>query len=148
MISKKSSILMLGLAATLFWGCESKTGTGALAGGALGVGVGALAGGGTGALIGGAAGVLAGGLIGAALDNQDQRNLQKQSPQTYKRVDNGERLSVNDVINLSKAKIDDDKIIDLIQKTDSHYTLNNYQVDRLRDSGVSEKVVNYMMYKT
>jgi len=148
MISKKSSILMLGLAATLFWGCESKTGTGALAGGALGVGVGALAGGGTGALIGGAAGVLAGGLIGAALDNQDQRNLQKQSPQTYKRVDNGERLSVNDVINLSKAKIDDDKIIDLIQKTDSHYTLNNYQVDRIRDSGVSEKVVNYMMYKT
>lgn len=148
MIIKKSSILMLGLAATLFWGCESKTGTGALAGGALGVGVGALAGGGTGALIGGAAGVLAGGLIGAALDNQDQRNLQKQSPQTYKRVDNGERLSVNDVINLSKAKIDDDKIIDLIQKTDSHYTLNNYQIDRLRDSGVSEKVVNYMMYKT
>ena len=148
MINKKTSILVLGLAATLFWGCESKTGTGALAGGALGAGIGGIAGGGSGALIGGAAGVIAGGLIGAYLDNQDQKNLQKQSPQTYRRVDNGERLSVNDVINLSKANISDDKIIDLIQKTDSHYTLNNYQIDRLRDAGVSEKVINYMMHKT
>lgn len=148
MITKKTSILVLGLAATLFWGCESKTGTGVLAGGAAGAGIGALAGGGKGALIGGAAGVIAGGLIGASLDNRDQKNLKQQSPQTYRRVDNGERLSVNDVINLSKADIDDDKIIELIQKTDSHYTLNNYQIDRLRDAGVSEKVINYMMYKT
>lgn len=148
MINKKTSILILGLVATLFWGCESKTATGALAGGALGAGVGGIAGGGKGALIGGAAGVIAGGLIGAALDESDQRNLQKQSPQTYRRVDNGERLSVNDVINLSKANINDDKIIELIKKTDSHYTLNNYQIDRLRDAGVSEKVINYMMYKT
>jgi len=146
MISKKSSILILGLAATLFWGCESKTGTGVLAGGALGAGVGGIAGGGKGALIGGAAGVIAGGLIGAALDNNEQRNLQKQSPQTYRRVDNGERLSVHDVINLNKANIGDDKIIELLQKTDSRFTLNNYQIDRLRDAGVSEKVINYMKH--
>ena len=148
MIIKKTSILVLGFAATLFWGCESKTATGALAGGALGAGVGGIAGGGQGALIGGGAGVIAGGLIGATLDESDQRSLQKQSPQTHRRVDNGERLSVNDVINMSKASISDNKIIDLIKKTDSRYYLNNYQIDRLREAGVCEKVINYMMYKT
>lgn len=148
MIIGKHSILVLTLASTLFWGCESKTGTGALAGGALGAGIGGIAGGGPGALIGGATGVIAGGLIGAALDENDQRSLERQSRQTYRRVDHGERLSVNDIINLSKANISDSTIIELIQKTGSHYTLNNYQIDRLRDAGVSEKVINYMMYKT
>ncbi|MCB1110542.1 MAG: hypothetical protein KDK64_06130 [Chlamydiia bacterium] len=145
---KKSSILILAVGTALITGCESKTGTGVLAGGASGAAIGGIIGGGQGALIGGAAGVIAGGLIGAYLDNQDQKNLKEQSPQTYKRVDNGEKLSVNDVINLSKANVDDDKIIGLIQKTNSHYTLNSYQIDKLRDAGVSERVINYMMYNT
>ncbi|MCB1107682.1 MAG: hypothetical protein KDK76_06275 [Chlamydiia bacterium] len=145
---KKSSILILAVGTALVTGCESKTGTGILVGGASGAAIGGIVGGGQGALIGGAAGVIAGGLIGAYLDNQDQRNLKEQSPQTYRRVDNGEKLSVNDVINLSKARVDDDKIIGLIQKTNSHYTLNSYQIDKLRDAGVSERVINYMMYNT
>ncbi len=145
---RKSSILVLGAAAVLIAGCESNTGTGVLVGGAGGAAIGGIAGGGTGALIGAASGVIVGGLIGAYLDNQEQKNLKDQSPQTYRRVDNGEKLSVNDVINMSKADVDDDKIIALIQKTDSHYTLNSYQVDKLRDAGVSERVINYMMYNT
>lgn len=144
----KSSILILALGVALISGCESNTGTGVLVGGGSGALIGGLAGGGTGALIGAAAGVVAGGLIGAYLDNQEQKDLKEQSPQTYRRVDNGEKLSVNDVINLSKARIDDDKVIGLIQKTNSHYTLNSYQIDKLRDAGVSERVINYMMYKT
>jgi len=145
---KKSSILVLALGATLIVGCESKTGTGVLVGGASGAAIGGIIGGGQGALIGGAAGVIAGGLIGAYLDNQESKNLKSESPQTYRRVDNGEKLSVNDVINLSKANVADDKIINLIQKTNSHYTLNSYQIDKLRDAGVSERVINYMMYNT
>lgn len=129
-------------------GCESNTGTGVLIGGASGAAIGGIAGGGTGALIGGAAGVIAGGLIGAYLDNHESKNLKQQSSNTYQRVDNGEKLSVNDVINLSKADVADDKIIALIQKTNSHYTLNSYQVKTLRDSGVSERVINYMMYNS
>jgi len=147
-MSKKSSILILAAAAALFAGCESKTGTGVLAGGALGAGAGALIGGGQGALIGGAIGVIAGGLVGAALDDSDARSLKNESPQTYNRVDNAERLSVNDIINLHKSGIDSDKTIELIQKTNSHYSLNSYQVDRLRNAGVSEKVINHMMYNT
>ncbi|MBF5059436.1 glycine zipper domain-containing protein [Candidatus Neptunochlamydia vexilliferae] len=145
---RKSSILVLGATALLIAGCESNTGTGVLVGGVGGAAIGGIAGGGTGAVIGAASGVIVGGLIGAYLDNQEQKNLKEQSPQTYRRVDNGEKLSVNDVINLSKADIDDDKIIGLIQKTNSHYTLNGYQIDKLRDAGVSERVINYMMYNT
>lgn len=145
---KKSSILVLALGATLIAGCESNTGTGVLVGGASGAAIGGIVGGGQGALIGGAAGVIAGGLIGAYLDSQESKNLKDQSPQTYRRVDNGKKLSVNDVINLSKADVSDNKIIGLIQKTNSHYTLNSYQIDKLRDAGVSERVINYMMYNT
>jgi outer membrane lipoprotein SlyB len=145
---KKSSIFVLALGATLIAGCESNTGTGVLLGGAGGAAIGGIIGGGQGALIGGAAGVIAGGLIGAYLDNQESKNLKDQSPQTYRRVDNGEKLSVNDVINLSKADVSDDKIISLIQKTNSHYTLNTYQTKKLRDAGVSERVINYMLYNT
>ncbi|MDJ0651507.1 MAG: glycine zipper domain-containing protein [Simkaniaceae bacterium] len=145
---KKSSVLVLALGATLIAGCESNTGTGVLIGGASGAAIGGIAGGGTGALVGGAAGVIAGGLVGAYLDNQEAKNLKKQSPQTYRRVDNGEKLSVIDIINLSKANVADDNIIGLIQKTNTYYTLNRYQVNKLRDAGVSERVINYMMYNT
>ena len=145
---KKSSVLILAAGAMLLAGCESKTGTGVLVGGGSGAAIGGIAGGGKGALIGGAAGVIAGGLIGAYLDNQDQKNLKEESSQTYRRVDNGEKLSVNDIIHLSKSNIDDDKISSLIQKTESRYTLNNYQIDKLRDAGVSERVINYMIYNT
>ena len=148
-MNKKSSILILATSAMLMAGCESKTGTGVLLGGATGAAIGGIASGsGTGALIGGAAGVIAGGLIGAYLDNEDQKNLHRQSPQTYKRVENSERLSVNDIINLSKANVDDDKIITLIEKTNSHYTLNNYQIEKLEKNDVSKRGINYMMYST
>ncbi|MEM8727119.1 MAG: glycine zipper domain-containing protein [Chlamydiota bacterium] len=145
---KKSATFILALGATLIAGCESNTGTGALVGGAGGAAIGVIAGGGTGALIGGAAGVIAGGLIGAYLDDQESKNLKKQSSQTYRRVDNGEKLSVNDIIHLSQSDITDDKIIGLIRKTNSHYVLNTYQVDKLREAEVSEGVINYMLYNT
>ena len=147
-MKKTSPILILSLASTLFIGCESKAGTGAITGGALGLGVGGLAGRGTGAAIGAGAGAIVGGLIGASLDANEQRSLKEQSPQTYRRVDQGDRLSVNDVIHLSNAGISDSKIIDLIQKTNSRFTLNSYQIDKLRDAGVSERVITYMMYNT
>ena len=54
--------------------CESKAGTGAIAGAGLGALTGGLiAGNATGALIGGAVGAVAGGLVGAALDEQDRK---------------------------------------------------------------------------
>ena len=145
---KKNAFLLIALIGPLLLSCESKTGTGVLVGGGTGALVGGLAGGGTGALIGGAAGVIAGGLIGAALDNEDQKNLKRESEKTYERVDKNEQLSIEDIISLQKAKISDDKIIELIKKTNSHYTLDRQQLGMLRDGGVSEKVIYYMMYST
>ncbi len=138
-------ILSCAVALSLCTGCQSKAGTGALVGGGLGAGAGALIGGGQGALIGGAIGVIGGGLIGAALDEQDAENLQRESPRTYHRVDNGEELSVNDIISLHRAHVSDAKIIELIDKTGSSYRLNTYQIDRLKKAGVSDTVINYMM---
>ena len=146
MKNKKTAVIASVLILSLLVGCESKAATGVLAGGALGAGIGGIAGGGQGALIGGAAGVIAGGLIGASLDESDQRNLKNQSAQTYRHVDRGEKLTVDDIINMKRARISDQKIIDLIRKTQSSYTLNKYQINRLKSSGVSQEVIDYMMY--
>ncbi len=145
-MKRPPTLLTLSLAGLLMTGCASKAGTGAITGGALGLGVGALAGGGTGAAIGAAGGAIIGGLIGASLDAQEQRRLKEESRQTYQRVDQGQQLSINDIIHLSNAGIPDEKIIDLMKKTNSHYNLNNAQIEKLRDAGVSETVINYMLY--
>ena len=144
---KKLPVLLL-VSTSLLFGCQSKTGTGLIAGGLLGAGIGGIAGSGEGAVIGGAAGALVGGLAGAVLDEQEKNHLKNQNHQTYKRIDNAERLTVNDIINLSKAKIKDKKVIELIDKTNSHYTLNNYQVKKLKENDVSQKIIDYMLYYT
>lgn len=139
------SILAIGIGSLCVSGCESKAGTGALAGGATGAVVGGVVGGGAGAAIGAGAGALAGGIIGAVLDSQDQKNLQNQSPKTAQRIDNGQQLTVADIIALHDAGISDDKIIELMKKTNSHYYLKMSDVDKLQRAGVSNSVINYMM---
>lgn len=125
--------------------CATNTGTGAIAGGALGAGIGGLAGGGKGALIGGAAGVVAGGLVGAALDEQDRRVMERNSPRTVDRMDRGEPLTINDVIKLSQGGVSDDAIIRYMRNTGSSYTLSQAQIRRLQDAGVSQHVIDYMI---
>lgn len=129
----------------LLTGCATKGQTGALVGAGVGAGGGYLIGGGTGAVIGAGVGAVSGGLIGSSLDQRDQENLRSESPSTYKRVDSGEQLSINDVIALSNAGVSESKIIDLLQKTNSRYVLNTNQIDAMRRAGVSERVINYMM---
>ena len=133
------------MSAILLAGCESKTGTGILAGGALGAGTGALIGGGQGALIGGAIGVIAGGLVGSALDEQDRKIMEEKSPRTVERMDREEPLTINDIIKLAEGGIGDDTIIRYIQKTQTSYNLSQTQISRLQKSGVSQRVINYMI---
>jgi hypothetical protein len=125
--------------------CESKAGTGALAGGAIGAGTGAIIGGGGGALIGGAAGAAGGAIIGAALDDQDRKIMEKTSPRTVDRMDKGEPLTINDIIKLSQGGVSDDTIIRYIQETKTTYNLSQAQINRLQESGVSQRVINYMI---
>lgn len=126
-------------------GCATNTGTGVIAGGILGASVGGITGGGRGALIGSAAGVIAGGLVGAALDEQDRRVMERNSPRTVDRMDRGEPLTINDIIKLSQGGVSDDTILHYMQDTSSYYHLSNAQIRRLQDSGVSQRIINEMI---
>jgi outer membrane lipoprotein SlyB len=136
------SIVAIGLVIS---SCETKTGTGALAGGGLGAVAGGAIGGGQGALIGGAVGAVAGGLVGAALDEQDRKVMQRTSPRTVDRMDRKEPLTINDVIKLSQGGVSDESIIRYMQQTGTTYNLSQAQIRRLQDAGVSQRVINYMV---
>lgn len=130
----------------LFCSCQSKAGTGALVGAGVGVTAGALishsAGG---ALIGGAIGAAAGGLVGYALDEQDRKTLQENSPHTLNRIDKGEQLSVRDVKEMSKNGLNDNVIINQIKSTRSVFHLTSREIIDLKNSGVSQRVIDYMI---
>ena len=152
----KLNVLTLALAASavVLTGCVSPngtpdyTGTGALEGGAIGAVSGAAIGGqhgGEGALIGAAAGVIAGGLIGHSMDQEQQARLRQQAPQTYVRVDQGQPLSVADVKALARAGINDDVIISQIRNSHTVYHLSAADIIDLRDAGVSNRVIDFMI---
>ena len=141
-------------AAVVLSGCETpygtpdRTGTGALAGGAIGAVSGAVIGGrhaGEGALIGGAIGAITGGLIGHSMDQEEQERLRAQAPQTYVRVEQQQPLAVADVKAMSAAKVGDDVIIAQIQSTHSVYHLSAADIIDLHNANVSENVIQYMI---
>jgi outer membrane lipoprotein SlyB len=142
-------------AAVLLTGCvnpdgtQNNTGSGAIIGGAVGAITGAAIGGpqhgGEGALIGAGAGAVGGGLIGYSMDQEQQARLRQQSPETYAKVDQGQPLSLADVKALAKAGVSDDVIISQIQNTHTVYHLSAAEIIDLRDSNVSDKVVNFMI---
>lgn len=142
--------------AVVFTGCvnpdgsQDRTGSGALAGGAIGATSGALIGGsrgkgGEGALIGAAIGAITGGLIGRQMDYDAQARLRTQAPQTYTRVDQGQVLGLADIKALAQAKISDDIIISQIRNSRSVYHLSTADIIDLNNSGVSSKVIDFMI---
>jgi uncharacterized membrane protein len=141
-------------AAVALTGCETpygtpdRTGTGALAGGAMGAFSGAVLGGshsGEGALIGGAIGAITGGLIGHSMDQEEQERLRAQAPATYTRVEQGEPLAVADVKAMVNSHVSDDVIISQIQSTRSVYRLSPQDIIDLHNAGASDKVINFMI---
>jgi outer membrane lipoprotein SlyB len=127
-------------------GCQSKTGTGALAGAGVGAVGGALiTGSGTGALIGAGVGAATGAIVGAALDESDRRSLDQESPRTTRKIDRGEELSTDDVKKMTKAGLSDNVIISQIDATKSVFHLSSADIIDLKKSGVSQKVINHMI---
>ena len=131
-------------------GSQNNTGSGALIGGALGAITGAAIGennhsAGGGAAIGAAAGLLLGGLIGNASDQEQHERLRAQAPQTYVRVEQGTPLGLADVKALSRAGISDDVIVSQIKNSHTIFRLSAADIIDLRDAGVTDKVVNYMI---
>lgn len=151
-----SLALTLGALALVLAGCETpsgtpdRTATGALAGGGIGAASGAIIGGvsghpAEGALIGGAVGVVTGGLIGHSMDEQERARLQAQAPQTYVRVDQGQPLTVADVKALAQARLSDEVIISQIRTSRTVYHLGAVDIIDLKNAGVSDVVINYMI---
>ncbi|MGB7748872.1 MAG: glycine zipper domain-containing protein [Verrucomicrobiia bacterium] len=130
-------------------GTQNNTGSGALIGGAMGAVTGAAIGGsrhgGEDALIGAVAGALAGGLIGNSMDQEQQARLRAQSPQTYVRVDQGQPLSVGDVKALAAAGAGDNVIISQIRSSRTIYHLSAADIIDLRNAGVSNPVIDFMI---
>jgi len=144
--------LVLAASAVGLTGCVSpngepdNTGSGALIGAGTGALIGGASGrGGGGALIGAAVGAVAGGLIGHSMDQEQQARLRQQAPQTYVRVDQGQPLGVADVKALARSGINDDVIISQIRNSHTVYHLSAADIIDLRDSGVSNTVIDFMI---
>jgi outer membrane lipoprotein SlyB len=143
----KKWLLPLLIAGFVIVGCENtnKPAVGALVGGGLGAGIGAIAGGGPGAAIGAGVGVVTGALVGAALDSNDRESVNKTSPATVQKMDNGQPLGVPDIIKLAQSGVSDDTIIRYIQDSKTKYSLSDVQINQLEQGGVSRRVINFMI---
>lgn len=130
-------------------GSPNNTGSGAIIGGAMGALTGAAIGGrrhaGPDALIGMAAGALAGGLIGNAADREQEARWQARPQPVQVNVVPSQPTSIADVKAMTKAGVSDDLIISQISNTRTVYHLAAQDVIGLRDAGVSEKVLNFML---
>lgn len=127
-------------------GCATNTGRGALAGGGIGALTGAAIGSatgrpGAGAALGAGIGALTGGAIGNAMDEQEKRS---EIVQAAARNTPGP-MSIYDVVNMARNGVGDDLIISQIHSSGSSFTLSPDDIVRLRQEGVSEKVVQTMM---
>ncbi len=80
-----------------------------------------------------------------SLDASDRSALEKQSPRTVKKIDNGEQLSTDDVKKMSRAGLSDDTIMNQIHETKSVFYLSSADIVDLKKSGVSQKVINTMI---
>lgn len=72
----------------------------------------------------------------------DRSMLYHTNPNTLYKVDYNQRLSLEDIKAMSQSKIRDGVIIEKINTTQSHYTLNNDEIKDLRASGVSRRVID------
>ncbi len=131
-------------------GRTDRTGTGALAGGAIGAGTGAIIGSATrhageGALIGGAIGALSGAIIGNSMDQAQRERVQVENPQTLARVDRGQPLTLADVKALVRAGVSDEVIISQIRNSRTVYHLATNELIEMHEAGVSNKVIDFMV---
>ena len=141
-----SGLLLSGL---IFTGCQTRAGSGALAGAGLGATAGAIISGcGDGALIGGALGAISGAMIGDALDEQERQMICQRNPQTLRRIDCCQQLSLCDIKAMSCAGVRDDVILSQIYATRSVFFLTTCDIIDLSNAGVSQRVINNMIRTT
>ncbi len=82
---------------------------------------------------------------GYDLSERDRQRLYQVSPRTLDRLDRGQELRMNDIKAMSQAGLSDRTIIGAIQYTGSSFNLSKSQIRSLRNAGVSDRVVDYMV---
>jgi outer membrane protein with glycine zipper len=144
-------VAVVGVAVSLA-GCEHMNNTekGAGIGGALGAGAGLAVGAATGnprtgAAVGGLLGAGTGALVGNDVDRQEQRDREiKQAVATAEAQAQQQRLGLTDVIHLVQQGHDDQVIINQIRSSGSTFQLTPSDLDYLKNSGVSARVIAEM----
>ncbi len=136
-------VLMLG-------GCQSpyKSDQGALFGGLLGAGTGAVVGSalhnpGAGAAIGAGVGALSGAAVGSALDEQDAKNRAMIAQQLGRQI-SANPVNVNDVINMTRAGVDEELIVNHVRTHGVVAPLQTQDIIVLQQQGVSKRVIATM----
>lgn len=131
-------------------GRPDNTANGALIGGASGAAIGAIAdrrAPGVGALIGGAAGLVAGGLIGHSVDEANEARYAP--PPVYAAPPAIPAAppppSIADIKSMSHSGVSDDVIIGQINNSHAVYNLDANTILDLNNSGVSQRVIAYMI---
>lgn len=136
----------------LLLGCRSPYAAdrGALVGGVGGAALGAAVGEAldnplAGALVGGVAGTMAGATIGNSIDEAEARNRALIEQQLNRKVRSG-AVTVDQVIELSIAGVDDQLIVNHIQANGVAAPPGAAELIRLQQNGVSSRVVSAMQH--
>lgn len=79
------------------------------------------------------------------LDPQERQALEQSSPRTLQRMNRGEPLTVNDVIKLSQAGVQDETTLSYLRQSHTSYQLTSAQIRRLHDAGVSDTLIDEMV---
>jgi len=79
------------------------------------------------------------------MDQQQREILARQSPATLQRVEQGQPLGLADIKALAKAGVSDEVIISQIRNSRVVYRLTTAEIIDLKDSGVSQKVIDFMI---
>ena len=133
-------------------GCEHMNNTekGAGIGGALGAGAGLAVGAATGnprtgAAVGGLLGAGTGALVGNDIDRQEKRDREiQQAVATADAQAQQQRMGLTDVVHLAQQGHDDQVIINQIRTSGSTFQLAPSDLDYLKNSGVSSRVIAEM----
>ena len=138
------------LAIILLGGCQSpyKADQGALFGTLLGAGTGAAVGSavghtGAGAAIGAGVGALSGAAVGGALDEQDAKNRAMIAQRLGRQV-SANPVTVNDVINMTRAGVDEELIANHVRTHGVVAPLQTQDIIVLQQQGVSKRVIATM----
>jgi hypothetical protein len=138
------------LAATWLTGCSSPyhADRGALFGGLLGAGTGAVVGHamgntGAGAAIGAGVGALTGAAVGSEMDEMEARNRAMIAQQLGRQVSAG-AVTINDVIAMSRAGVNEELICNHIRAHGMAVVLQSSDLISLQQQGISARIVATM----